>query len=172
MGRHVKITDVSVVVHERPLPAGMPLPPMEMAVLRIHTDEGIEGNTFITPPGPNVTDQILKQVKPMLIGRDPLDIGAIWHGLWAKRRGMHSTVQGYVDVALWDIAGKAAGLPIHRLLGTVRHELPAYISSWRRGGRGLQGPRLHGLQAASTDSTAHVARRAGCDHPRRHPRVR
>jgi len=43
---------------------------------------------------------------------------------------MHSTVQGYIDVALWDIAGKAADLPIHRLLGTVRHELPAYISSW------------------------------------------
>ena len=37
----MKITDVSVVVHERLLPAGMPLPPMEMAVLRIHTDEGI-----------------------------------------------------------------------------------------------------------------------------------
>ena len=118
----MKITDVSVVVHERALPVGMPLPPMEMAVLRIHTDEGVEGNTFISPPGPNVTDQILKQVKPLLLGRDPLDIGAIWHELWARRRGMHSTVQGYIDVALWDIAGKAAGLPIHRLLGTVRQD--------------------------------------------------
>jgi L-alanine-DL-glutamate epimerase-like enolase superfamily enzyme len=37
---------------------------------------------------------------------------------------------GVHHVALWDIAGKAAGLPIHRLLGTVRHQLPAYISSW------------------------------------------
>ena len=36
------------------LPTGMPLPPMEMSVLRIHTDEGIEGNTFISPPGPDV----------------------------------------------------------------------------------------------------------------------
>jgi L-alanine-DL-glutamate epimerase-like enolase superfamily enzyme len=126
----VKITDVSVVVHERKLPTGMPLPAMEIAVLRIHTDVGIEGNTFMSPPGPDVTEQILRQVKPLLINRDPLDIGAIWHELWAKRRAMHSTVQGYVDVALWDIAGKAAGLPIHRLLGTVRHEVPAYVSSW------------------------------------------
>ncbi len=133
MGRVVKITDVTVVVHDRTLPKGMPLPPMRMSVLCIHTDEGIEGNTFISPPGPDVTEQIIKQVKPVLIGRDPLDIGAIWHDLWAKRRGMHSTVQGYVDVALWDIAGKASGLPIHRLLGTVRHELPAYISSWIHG---------------------------------------
>ena len=111
----MKITDVSVVVHERTLPVGMPLPPMEIAVLRIHTDDGVEGNTFISPPGPNVTEQILKHVKPLLLGRDPLDIGAIWHELWARRRGMHSTVQGYIDVALWDIAGKAAGLPIYPL---------------------------------------------------------
>ena len=84
----MKITDVSVVVQERRLPEGMPLPPMEMAVLRIHTDEGIEGNTFISPPGPNVTDQLLHQVKPMLVGRDPLDIGAVWHDSWARRRGI------------------------------------------------------------------------------------
>ncbi|MEY2399998.1 MAG: Mandelate racemase / muconate lactonizing enzyme N-terminal domain, partial [Ilumatobacteraceae bacterium] len=82
----MKITDVSVVVHDRKLPAGMPLPAMEIAVLRIHTDVGIEGNTFISPPGPDVTEQILRQVKPLLINRDPLDIGAIWHELWAKRR--------------------------------------------------------------------------------------
>jgi len=42
----MKITDVSMVLHERKLPTGMPLPPIEMAVLRIHTDEGIEGNTL------------------------------------------------------------------------------------------------------------------------------
>ena len=119
----MKISDVSVVVHQRHLPPGMPLPPMHVAVLRIQTDEGLEGNTFITPPGPDVTDQLIGQVKPMLLGRDPLDIGAVWHDLWAKRRGMHSTVQGYVDVALWDLAGKAAGLPVHRLLGTVRNAL-------------------------------------------------
>ena len=35
-----------------------------------------------------------------------------------------------MDVALWDIAGKAAGLPVHRLLGTVRDRIPAYTSSW------------------------------------------
>ncbi len=59
MGRDVKITDVSVVGHERLLPAGTPMPLMQMGVLRIHTDEGIEGNNFLSPPGPDVADQIL-----------------------------------------------------------------------------------------------------------------
>jgi L-alanine-DL-glutamate epimerase-like enolase superfamily enzyme len=39
-------------------------------------------------------------------------------------------VQGYVDVVLWDIAGKAVGLPVHRLLGTCRHKILGYASSW------------------------------------------
>ena len=43
----MRITDVSVVVHERLLPPGMPLPPMEMAVLRIHTDEGKIGRAHV-----------------------------------------------------------------------------------------------------------------------------
>ncbi|MFZ0165367.1 MAG: enolase C-terminal domain-like protein, partial [Trebonia sp.] len=41
-----------------------------------------------------------------------------------------ATVRGAVDVALWDIAAKAAGLPLHRLLGTAQHRVPAYTSSW------------------------------------------
>ena len=129
-GDGMKITNVSMVVHERKLPTGMPLPPMEMSVLRIHTDEGIEGNTFISPPGPDVTDQIIKQVKPLLLGRDPLDIGAIWHDLWGKRRRCTLRAQGYIDVALWDIAGKAAGLPMHRCSAHVATTVAVYFSSW------------------------------------------
>jgi L-alanine-DL-glutamate epimerase-like enolase superfamily enzyme len=64
-----------------------------------------------------------------VVGRDPLDIGAIWQDLWSRNRRVAANSICAVDVALWDIAGKVAGLPIHRLLGTCREKAPAYASS-------------------------------------------
>ena len=46
-----------------------------------------------------------------------------------RARFVDPSAIGSVDVALWDIAGKAAGLPVHRLLGTCRHKIPVYFSS-------------------------------------------
>ncbi|WP_197499627.1 enolase C-terminal domain-like protein [Mycobacterium sp. 1245852.3] len=102
---------------------------VEQAVLTIETDEGIQGHTFMSQPEPAVAQQLISTVKPLLVDRDPLDIGAIWVQL-GSRRDIDPTVQSYVDVALWDIAGKVAGLPIHRLLGTTKTSIPAYASSW------------------------------------------
>jgi L-alanine-DL-glutamate epimerase-like enolase superfamily enzyme len=126
----MKITDLRIVIHERKMPAGTGRPAMPLGVMTISTDEGVDGHVFVTAPGPDVTRQLVSAVKPMLMGRDPLDIGAIWHGFAAFPRMFDPTVQGYVDVALWDIAGKVAGLPVHRLLGTCRTSVPAYASSW------------------------------------------
>ena len=63
------------------------------------------------------------------MGRNPLDIGAIWLDLWRANRNVDTRSICAVDVALWDIAGKVANLPIHRLLGTYRDSAPAYASS-------------------------------------------
>jgi L-alanine-DL-glutamate epimerase and related enzymes of enolase superfamily len=49
--------------------------------------------------------------------------------MWHKNRQTTFRAIGAMDVALWDIAGKAAGLPIHRLLGSYRESVPAYASS-------------------------------------------
>jgi L-alanine-DL-glutamate epimerase-like enolase superfamily enzyme len=49
--------------------------------------------------------------------------------MWKRVRTTTVRSIGAVDIALWDIAGQAAGLPIHQLLGTCRHSVPAYISS-------------------------------------------
>jgi L-alanine-DL-glutamate epimerase-like enolase superfamily enzyme len=127
----MRITDVTILVHERDTFLSIPCraQTVEQAVLTITTDEGVQGHTFMGLPQPDVTMQIIKRVKPQLIGRNPMDIGAIW-GELGRRRDLDPTVQSYVDVALWDIAGKLAGLPVHRLLGTVRSSIPAYASSW------------------------------------------
>jgi len=103
-----------------------------MGVLRILTNEGIEGNDFLSLPSPSpasVADQIVRLLKPRLVGRDPLDIGALWTSMNRVSRSVDASAIGVVDVALWDIAGKVAGLPIHRLLGTYRDRVPVYFSS-------------------------------------------
>lgn len=133
----MRITDVRVVVHERrTITNAPPLPPdgrMPMGVLRILTDEGIEGNAFVSGPGPAgdvLCANLVRLLKPVLLGRDPLDIGAIWADMWKRRAFANVMAIGAVDVALWDLAGKVAGLPVHRLLGTCRTKVPAYVSSW------------------------------------------
>jgi len=68
-------------------------------------------------------------VKPVVVGRNPLDTGAIWEDMWRQRRNVSPRNIGAVDVALWDVAGKAAGLPIFRMLGACRKSVPAYASS-------------------------------------------
>jgi L-alanine-DL-glutamate epimerase-like enolase superfamily enzyme len=133
----MKITDMSISVHGWTPPQTVGFPKEgKMGVLTIETDEGISGHNFlydqdaVSPGVEALARQIVRLVKPRLLGRNPLDIGAIWNELRSMSRSLHPAVQGYVDVTLWDIAGKAAGLPVHRLLGTCREEMPVYASSW------------------------------------------
>lgn len=125
-----------VVLHERDFDfmarLGLGPPVVPMGVLRVLTDDGIEGNSFLSGPNPgpaSVGEQIVRILKPRLLGRDPLDIGAIWLEMHRLARLLDPSAIGVVDVALWDIAGKAAGLPVHRLLGTCREKVPVYFSS-------------------------------------------
>ena len=132
----MRITDVTIVLHDRRSPRldvfGSPGGHLPMGVLRIHTDAGIEGNTFISMPSAGheaVARQVVRFFKPLLVGADPLDIGALWLRMMRMSRFVDPMAIGSVDVALWDIAGKAAGMPIHRLLGTCRDAVPAYFAS-------------------------------------------
>lgn len=124
----MKITELRVLQHEAPFPGELGPPSARLDLLTISTDEGVEGHTFAGAPGEEIGEVLVRRVEPMLVGRDPLDIGQIWQ--LTGRRGLPPTVRGAVDVALWDIAAKAAGLPLHRLLGTTAHRVPAYTSSW------------------------------------------
>ena len=78
---------------------------------------------------------------PRVIGRDATDVEAIWHDLWratltSGRGGVTMMAQSAIDIALWDVVGKAAGLPLHRLWGHYRSEIPTYGSGCFRGSRG------------------------------------
>jgi L-alanine-DL-glutamate epimerase-like enolase superfamily enzyme len=135
----MKITDLSLtLVRWDTKAAGMGGPRVsyggtrQLGVLKMQTDEGIEGHAFLgsSRQGADAfAGPMLELLKPAVLGRDPLAVGAIWQQLWKYNRFVSIRAIGAIDVALWDIAGKAAGMPIHRLLGSCRTKVPAYASS-------------------------------------------
>jgi L-alanine-DL-glutamate epimerase-like enolase superfamily enzyme len=104
----------------------------QLGLLRVMTDQGIEGHAFLGSayyPASHDGPGLIQYLKPLVVGQDPLDRERIYHRLWTRSRTASIRAIGAVDVALWDIAGKAAGMPIHQLLGSFRDSAPAYASS-------------------------------------------
>ena len=104
-------------------------------LIRVHTDEGITGIGEIFGAGSFAfaNQGILNHViKPLIIGRNALDISAIWHDVYNAvrdhgQKGMPICCLSGVDIALWDIFGKATSLPLHQLLGgKARDQFVAY----------------------------------------------
>jgi len=97
----------------------------ETTVIKIETDTGIVGwGEAQSPVAPRTTQVIVEDlVRPLILGRDPFDIEAIWtRNFGAMRERGHPTgfyidAIGGTDIALWDIVGKATGKPVHKLAG-------------------------------------------------------
>ncbi len=136
---------VDVVTHVLLDPAfdvGATSSAQDTIVVEIVTDEGLVGigetdlnawvaRACIEAPGTHTMDRGLKS---MLIGQDPRDPEALWQTLYvgsamSGRRGALINAIGAIDIALWDIAGKAAGVPTWKLLGSqARDQLMPYAS--------------------------------------------
>lgn len=110
------------------------------ALIEVETDEGITGigETCIHSERGEAALAAQKIVevgfKPLLVGENPLDIRRLWHKLysyceWYGRAGVSIYAISGIDVALWDICGKALGVPIYTLLGgKFRDKIPVYAS--------------------------------------------
>ena len=139
----MKITDIKmhVLKHETPAlatshdglfkdsgPGGV----IQYSLVRILTDTDIEGDYIVwseIPGGrPDSLADVLRCFKPHLIGRDPLDRENIWQKLGAFWYGQKGPAFAAVDICLWDIAGKAAGMPVYKLVGAYRDKVRAYAS--------------------------------------------
>ncbi|MYH65412.1 MAG: mandelate racemase/muconate lactonizing enzyme family protein [Chloroflexi bacterium] len=111
-------------------------------VVEIYTDEGIVG-IGETDVNPWIAKACIKAIgthimglglEEMLLGEDPLQPEAIWQKLYSGskmngRRGALICAMGAIDMALWDIKGKALGLPIYKLLGgAVKDSITPYAS--------------------------------------------
>jgi L-alanine-DL-glutamate epimerase-like enolase superfamily enzyme len=104
----------------------------ELGLLALETDQGITGHAFLGSAmrgAKNDCETVTRYLKPRVMGQDPLERERLYQSLISQVRNAPYRCIGAVDVALWDIAGKAAGLPIHRLIGGYRTSVPAYASS-------------------------------------------
>jgi L-alanine-DL-glutamate epimerase-like enolase superfamily enzyme len=99
-------------------------------ILRIGTDDGLEGIAR-SSRGVILEDLVNRRLRAELIGADPLQREWLWHRVWELDRIEEFPIYilGMVDVALWDLAGRALNAPVHELLGGFRTELPAYAST-------------------------------------------
>ncbi|MGH2405540.1 MAG: mandelate racemase/muconate lactonizing enzyme family protein [bacterium] len=103
---------------------------IETTLVRITTDDGLVGyGESHAPVAPGVVVSIINELlTPLLIGENPLAIDRLWEKMYASMRirghhtGFMSEAMAGIDIALWDIAGKAAGLPIHLLMGGGYHD--------------------------------------------------
>ena len=110
--------------------------------IRVYTDQGLTG-TGETMDTVGAEDIVNSYIGPQLVGRDPLDIEGILFDLWGWKRntggppsplfmrgmgGPYLSAISGVEMALWDLAGKAMNVPVYRLLGgRVREKMPVYL---------------------------------------------
>jgi len=145
----MKITRVEPILIAVPYEHGgrkpmRPLGPwthMETLLVRVDTDEGVTGwgEAFGFAASPLTRQAISLVVEPLCVGREIADVPSFMADLQRKlhamgRHGPVSFALSGVDIALWDIAGKAQGAPIHRLLGgATRDRIATYASLLRYG---------------------------------------
>ena len=106
--------------------------PIQWLWVRVHTDAGIVGLGETYPHPGAESAVVLDRLAPVLLGQDALAIEKLWAEMflavsysgWA---GAECRAISAVDMALWDLAGKAAGLPVYRLLGgPCREQIRVY----------------------------------------------
>lgn len=93
------------------------------ALVRVFTDDGIEGIGECSPMNLKVMCHFVEEaLKPLLVGKDPMDIEQLWNEMYFRTyklgvMGTQPSCISGVDIALWDIKGKATGMPIYKLMG-------------------------------------------------------
>jgi galactonate dehydratase len=114
---------------------------IETVIVKVTTEDGLVGwGESGIPIAPQIGTNIIEELfSPFLIGRDPRDIYALWSVMYDAMRD-RGNVPGFVleaiagvDIALWDLTGKALGVPVYQLLGGARRKsVPVYLSGLDR----------------------------------------
>jgi L-rhamnonate dehydratase len=139
----VKITDVEAIILRQPaVNDGIADGSQDDLVIKVSTDEGITGIGEVDSAPEAVkalvdrdsSHAIAGSLRDLLIGEDPRDVERLWQKMYRGliyigRRGIALHALSGIDIALWDIKGKAEGKPVHELLGGAkRDKVRAYAS--------------------------------------------
>ena len=133
-GARIKITDVRIVplkvikdLGSYPDWLGNPRPIRigGGAFVEIHTDQGITGI------GPEMAASVLPAVRELLVGADPFDVDLHAERLYGIQAGTGYRGTAGVEIALWDVIGKAANQPLYKLWGGGRDRVAPYASMLR-----------------------------------------
>ena len=164
----MKIVDVRVHVVQSPLAQPFAFSQgwvhrRSATLVEVETDTGLVGWGEAFAQGlepPQVAAAAVEHaLRPLVLGADPLDIEVLWHRMYHQtrdhgRKGRVVAAISAVDIALWDLAGKHHGLPVHKLLGgAFRTQVQPYATGFYR---------LHGQgEAARLVDEAHGHLAAG-----------
>ncbi len=140
----MKITDLdTTLVDTRGL--------IKWVFVRLMTDEGIvgygeAGNAFRE----RAQAAAIQELRPLVVGRDPFEIRSLWTQVYKTHldvRGpssLHVSALAAVEVAMWDIVGKALSTPVYNLLGgKCRSTVRAYLHAQTWGGEKEPGPEVY-----------------------------
>ncbi len=153
----MKITTLETYLLSAPLPQPVrtstsTISRVSEVVVTLTTDAGLVGigeahGPFLFQQGPDglrSVSEIVKAITPLVVGGDPFEGERIWQDLFAltytsvrgipplarQQRPLITAISA-IDIALWDLKGKAIGRPVHALLGgAVRQRVPAYVTGF------------------------------------------
>lgn len=137
----MRITDIRTIAVEARLPqtvfdANYTMATKPALLVEVHTDEGIVGlgeAAHFGGPMASTAQVIEHELKPYLVGEDPGQIERLWERMHRRaykhaRGGIVIAAISGIDIALWDLRGKMANMPVWRLLGGYRKRVPAYAT--------------------------------------------
>jgi L-alanine-DL-glutamate epimerase-like enolase superfamily enzyme len=135
----MKVTGIESFVLRVPTPKPIALefPEHRLVVARIRTDQGLAGLGYSLAFGGGGAEAIQAYLEtrlvPLVVGEDPLFVGRLWERMYRadrgiRRQGVAAYALSALDIGLWDLAGKAANLPLFKMWGAVTDRVPAYGS--------------------------------------------
>jgi len=140
----MKITAIDTCVLTVPTskPMALEFPHHRLVLAQVRTDQGLTGLGYSLVFGGGGAASVLayldERLKPLLIGEDPLAVERLWEKMYrgdrgVRRVGIAGMALSALDIALWDIVGKAANLPLYRLWGGAASRVACYGSGgWGR----------------------------------------